>query len=1029
MITCLTTQASSLYATELSKTKRAIAKTVTKQEDRVITGKVRDYDDGSPLYGVSVKVKGRPQVGAVTNADGEFTLKVRPTDKELTLTYIGYITKDLALSAIVKYEVTLNKDSKQLDEVVIAFGTSSKSELTNSVSKISAKDIEQRPITNLGSAITGAAPGVQTTSGGGQPGDGPSIRIRGFGSVTNDGEPLYVVDGAPYEGVLSNINPDDIESITILKDASSTALYGSRAANGVVLVTTKKGGTVKGADVITVRLASALSTRALPRYDILDAYGFYPLIWETVRNTYPTDGYDPDPMGTAGRYATENVVKWIGWNPFNVPDDQVVYADGTMNPNARLLYPDDTGFTDDLSRIGLRKEGGMTYSAANQKSDQYFSLNYLDEDGYMMGSDFNRLTTRLRVNTTPTKWLKAGLNITGNFTNTNVPNTSSGLNINPFYVDMILAPIYPVYKHDPVTGAYLLDENGKRIFDKGDYKPLFTGRNVVYEATKNINNSKRNSFTVVNTLEAKITKSLKFTSNFSAYMNNYRGLTYETSEIGESVGIGKTYRLNSTQYYLNWSKLFNWSKRFGKTRVSLMAGHENYYNYWDQITGDGTSEAIPGLSLLENMIITVGKSSDRLYTTEGYLSKADISYDGKYILSGSFRRDGSSRFNEKNRWGNFWSVSAAYNISKEEFFKVGWIDELKLRGSYGIVGNDRTGNYFTSRRLYNLGFNYGYDGGAALSQVGNPDLKWERNTSTDVAVELHSFKGRFRATAEIFRKQTSNLLFDVSLPLTSGLNTVDENFGVMRNQGIELELGGMPIKTKNFIWDVSVNATKFSNKILSLPASYEKRINGLFRYETGKSIYEYFFRGFLGVNPENGSGMYTPTVDGENRRNFGNPIPDWYGGVNNVFTYKNLSLRVMTTYQIGGQMYDEDYQRLTNLGVPGRALHVDMVTRWQKPGDITTINKLIENGGSVASSRMLLKASYLNIKVAALTYNFDKKLAKRIGMSNAKAYLNGENLLITTARKGADPTRSYTGIAGYHYAPARIISLGLNLTL
>ncbi len=1005
----------------------------SQQQSRTITGNVTDADDGSIMYGVSVRVKGTA-IGAATNADGNFSLSIKPSDKVLVFSFIGYATREIPITSANKYEVMLAKNNQQLQEVVIAFGTSKRNELTNSVSTVSAKDIENRPISNLSAAIVGAAPGVQTDAGSGQPGDGPSIRIRGFTSVTNDNEPLYIVDGAPYEGVLSNINPDDIESISILKDASSTALYGARAANGVVLVTTKRGK--EGGNVITAKVSTAASTRALPRYETLDAYEYFPITWEIIKNSNADNA----------ELATKDIVKYIGWNPFNVSDDEIVYTNGQLNPNARLLYPDDTGFSDELGRIGIRTDAGLTFSGGSRGSDQYFSLNYLDEKGYVVGSDFKRLSGRLRVNTTPAKWLKVGLNISANFTTSDRANQSSGINENPFYVDLVLAPIYPVFRHDPYTGAYLLDANGNKIYDRGDYKPMFAGRNIVYETFANINNDKRNSFTAVNTIDANLIKNVKFSSNFSAYINNFRAETYDNSEMGDAYTVGKSIRTNSNQYYLNWSKLLTWSKSYNRHKVSVLVGHENYYNYWDQITGTGTGETIGELPVLDNMTSTKGASYDRLYTTQGFLSKADYSYAGKYIFSASARRDGSSRFAGKNKWGNFWALSGAYNISDEKFFNVKWVNNLKIRGSYGLVGNDRTGNYFTSKRLYNLGANYGYEGGAYLSQAGNPNLQWETNTSMDVAVEASMFKSRLNATIEVFRRKSENLLFDVALPLTSGLYTMDENFGSMKNEGIEIELEGTPIRKRNFRWNVSLNATTLRNRILSLPPSYVGLISGTKRYDVGQSIYEFWLRDWVGVNPRTGGNLYEPlnpstspvvidgvtyTSSGANAKYkyFGSSIPDVFGGITNTFSHKNLSLRVLVTYQIGGQTYDGDYQRLTNLGTYGRAFHKDMLRRWQNSGDITDVPKPVVGNTSYNSDRMLVDADYINLRTIALTYNFTKKFAKKLNFSNARAFINGENLYISSKRKGLDPTQTYTGDSNYTYAPSRIVSLGLNITL
>ncbi len=1007
---------------------------VAQQEDRTITGKITDVDDDGTLIGVSVRVKGA-KGGGFTNNDGVFSVKVKPADKTLVFSFMGYITKEVPISALIRYDVALSKDTKLLNEVVIAFGTSTKTELTNAVATVTAKDIEQRPISNIASAIVGIAPGVQTTAGSGQPGDGPDVRIRGFTSVTGDNNPLYIVDGAPYEGVLSSINPDDIESISILKDASATSLYGARAADGVILITTKRGGS-NDKNPISVRVSTALSTRGLPRYDVLDAYQYFSVAWEILKNS----------NNKSGTYATQNLADFVGWNPFNVSNDEIVYADGTLNPNIKLLYPDDTGFSDQLNRLGVRTDAGLTSSGGNAKSDYYMSINYLDDQGYVLGSDLQRFTGRLRVNSSPLKWLKVGLNISANFTKSDRANQSSGIGENPFYIDLTLAPIYPVFKHDPVTGAYLLDADGNKIYDAGDYKPLFTGRNVVYETLNNVSQQKRNSFTAANTVEARISKTLKFVSNFSIYTNNYRGEEYDNSVMGDAYTIGRNFRTNSTQYYLNWSKILTWTKRFDKHRFSVLAGHENYYNYWDQIRGRGYGETITGVTALDNFTSTRSDGYERLYTTQGFLSKFDYSYNSIYVFSASFRRDGSSRFNEANKWSNFWSVSGAYNIDREAFFKVKWIDNLKLRGSYGLVGSDKTGNYFTSKMLYTLDYDNGNEGGAFLTQTGNPNLGWETNSNADIAIEISTLKSRLNATVEVFRRQSNNLIFNTRIPVTSGLLTTTENFGSMRNQGIELLLQGTPVKTKNFTWLADFNITQFENKIVSLPPRYEGVVNGTKKYNVNHSIYDFYLRDWAMIDPSTGNNLYVPkdetvspvivdgvtytsSTDNALRRYFGSAIPDFYGSIGSTFTYKNWSLRLMGIYQIGGFTYDSDYQRLMVRGTAGRAMHIDQLKRWQNVGDIAPVARLATGTSSYNSDYYLTPGDYFNFRTASLTYILPKKVLSRIKISSAKVYVNGENLFITSPRKGMDPTQSYTGVASYGYAPSRIVSMGLNLTL
>ena len=998
------------------------------QQDRIITGKITDAEDGSPLYGVSVRVKGSV-VGTITNAEGNFSINVKGADKFIVLSYMGYVSKEVPLTALVKYDVALTKDSKQLQEVVIAFGTTTRSELTNSVTRISAKDIEQRPISNLNSAIVGASPGVQTTAGSGQPGEGPEIRIRGFGSVTGDNAPLYVLDGAPYEGVISNINAEDIDNISILKDASATSLYGARAANGVVLITTKRGSNT-GKTNITAKFTQAFSQRGLPNYETLDAYQYFPVVWEALRN---------GSSGTAAA-ATQDLKGYVGWNPFNVADDEIVLENGLMNPNAKLLYPDDVRFRQELQRLGMRSDMSVSLSGGSAKTDHYVSLNYLDENGYVIGSDFKRFSGRLRLNSTPVDWLKFGLNVFGTYTKSEQANQSSGINENPFYIDLILAPIYPVYKHDPVTGAYLLDNRGNKIFDQGDYRPLFTGRNVVYETLYNINEITRNSLNGVANVEAKFLKDFKFTSSLSVTLGNYRNNVYDNSVMGDAVGVGRTTRTNSLTTYLNFNQLLYWTKTINKHKISALLGHESYLNYYDYLSGSRRSEGISGLSVLDNMTTTTALSSyDRDYKTEGYFSKLDYSYRSKYLFSASYRRDGSSRFSPKSRWGDFWSVSAAYNIDREPFFKVKWIDVLKLRASYGEVGNDRTGSYFTYQRLFTLGYNNGTEPGAILTQGGNQNLVWESNQNADVALEFSALKNRIGGTVEVFQRQSSNLLFAVTLPLTSGLLTYNDNFGSMRNRGIEVQLNGVPIKTKSFRWNVDVNWSTIENKILSLPQSYEGRISGTKKYETGKSLYEFWLRDWDSINPETGANQYkkedgtlSGTLADAAYYYAGSAIPDFFGSVNNTFTYKNWSLQAMFIYLVGGYTFDNDYRSLLFRGgttTNGRALHVDMLKRWQNPGDITTIPRLSTTGSISDTDQWLTKSDYLNFRTVAVTYNFPKKTLARLKLTGLKAYVNGENLFITSARKGMDPTQTYTGDAEYTYAPSRIVSFGLNITL
>ncbi len=1014
---------------------KAAAPETGQQQNRVITGTVIDSEDGLPLPGVSVKIKGTTTL-AVTTTEGNFKLTVKPEDKTLVLNYLGYAAKEVAITSSNTYKITLVVQSTQLQEVAIAFGTSTKRELTNSVSQVLAKDIEQRPITNLTSALVGAAPGVQTNAGSGQPGEGPDIRVRGFGSITNDNNPLYILDGAPYEGVINNINPDDIESISILKDAASTALYGARAANGVILITTKKGK--KNSNSIGFKFTQAASTRGMPVYETVDAYDYYPLLWESLKN------------GTSGSaaQASLDLKNAVGWNPFNVADDEIVLTNGQLNPNAKLLYEDDLKFSDFLKRTGLRSDYAFTLSGGADKSDYYVSLGYLKEVGYVKASDFNRYTARIRVNAQPRKWLNAGLTLNGNFSESEQANEASGINENPFYVDTYLAPVYPVHIHNPITGEYILDGNGNKQFDSGDYRPLLTGRNIAAETLLNDNSIRRNAVIINANVDATFLKYFKFSSTFSGNLGNYRSSVIDNAIIGDAKGAGRITRTNSMTAYLNFNQLLNYNQSFGKHNVKALLGHESYISYYDYLTGSRRNQSVDseGSGVLDNYTTVTGLGSyDRQYRTEGYLSKFDYSYNRKYLASFSARTDGSSRFLPGNKWGTFWAASGAWLIDRESWFKVKWVDELKLRASYGEVGNDKIGTYF-SDALYTLGYNNGSEPGAIKTTVLS-DVIWETNLNADIALEFALFKNRVNATIEGYRRQSKNLLFDVNLPLTSPATTVNANLGSMRNEGLEVQVAGDIIRKKTFTWNMNINVSTLRNKVLVLPDQYKGRSNGTKKYEEGKSMYEFYMNDWAGINPTTGAEMWVPedkavspvylngdtlTSSSANARQYfaGSAIPDFYGSINNTFTYKNFSLQVLTLYQVGGYAYDNDYATLMNRGTLGRAMHIDALDRWQKDGDVTYVPKRITGATAVSNSdRWLTSATYVNFRNATLTYNLPKKMSQRYGMKVAKIYASGENIFISSKRKGMDPTQTYTGSPSYTYAPARILSLGINITL
>lgn len=1011
-------------------------------QTRRITGTVTA--DSLPLAGVSINVKGTT-LGTSSKQDGTYMLHVPSTAKTLQFTYVGYKTQEIEIGSGNLINLALSSEAKQLEDVVVAFGITRKRNLTNSVAQITSKDFEQRPITNLNSAIAGAAPGVQTNAGSGQPGEGPDVRIRGFGSINNGNGPLYVLDGVPYEGVINNINVEDIESISVLKDASASALYGARAANGVILITTKRGKTAR--NQINFKLSKGLTSRALPDYEKLNAFEYFPLMWETLRNSLISPTVTAE---QAAVIASATIADKVASNPFNVAQGDIVRTDGTINPAAQLLYPEDLSWNDALRQQGIRSDYSVSFSGGTARNDYYASVGYLKDQGFSLHSNFERVTGRVRVNTQPKKWLKAGFNLGANYTKTDQAIENSGINENPFYIDLIQGPIYPVHQHDSVTGAYVFDANGAKKYNVDDDRPLFAGRNVVLETEYNVNGIKRNALTANANIEATLLKGLRFTSNFGSNLNNYRSVVFDNRVAGDAVGVGRTSRVNSFSTYINVNQLLNWDRSFGPHNIKALAGHESYSFNYDYMNGARRGMIVDGTTVLDNYTTTTALGSyDRDYKTEGYLSRLEYSFSDKYVASASYRRDGSSKFHPDKRWGNFWSLGGAWNIDREAFFNVGWIDQLKLRSSYGAVGNDNLSGYFLYQALYTLGYNNGPQPGMMQASLSSPNLGWETSASVDAAVEFAVLKNRINGSVEVFQRQSDNLLFDLPLPLTAGIDNQNVNLGSMRNRGVEVQVAGDVVKSKKLTWNVNVNWTSFKNKILTLPAQYEGRVSGTKKYAVGVSLYEFWTRQWYGVDPQTGSDLYwannttlsastlvskngdtvTTSTGNARYRYSGSAIPDFFGSINNSVSYKNFSLDLLFLYQAGGKTFNNDYESLMYPGTYGRALHKDALNRWQKPGDVTAVPRRQENITPVDSDRWMVDATYLNLRSASLTYNLPNRYATRFGLQNARIYVSGENLFITSKRKGLDPTQTYTGAPSYTYAPTRVVSLGVNVTL
>lgn len=1032
-------------------------------QEKTVSGIVSD--GSGPIPGANVVVKGTSN-GVQTDFDGKYKIKAKTGDV-LVFSYMGMKDQSVTVGNSSSVNIKMQEGGEQLEEVVVqvAYGKAKKSSYTGSATQIKSEQLESRPLTNALSVLEGSTSGVQIQSSAGQPGAAPEVRIRGFSSINGSNTPLYIVDGVPYAGDISSLNSSDIESLTVLKDASSTSLYGSKAANGVIIITTKTGKSSK--DKFSLNMSTGMTSRSIKDYERVNAFDYYPLEWEAIRNSRPMANQSQ--IDAANAYASTRVPVVLVTNPFNVPANSIVGTNGKLNPNAQLLYPQDLNWEKQLERAGVRQNVDFSYQGKSEKSNYFASLGYLNEEGYIQKSGFERTTGRLNLNTSLKDWFKTGVNISGALTNSKlgtdgVENTSSFKN--PFRTIRTMGPIYPVFDHT-ANGDYIFDDNGDRVYSTTRGSGASNGRNVVYETLNDTDVVKGLALSARTFFEITFLQDFKFTTNASidkTYSN--RTYSYNTL-IGDGAPTGFIGKDDKILTGITYNQLLNYSKKVGNHNFTALLGHESFDYERNWTTGTKTGQVAPEIIEFVNYATTTGLNSyTRNYATESYFSRVGYDYDDKYIFSASLRRDGSSKFAKDNRWGNFWSFGGAWVISKENFLKEKtWINDLKLRASIGEVGNDSHTisdtndagsqinglNYYVSQNTYSLGSDNGTEGGVLIYAAGAPNLKWEVNTQKDIAVEFGLFKNRLKGSIEYYNRNTDGLIFAVPNPLSSGLDNRMENIGSMVNKGIEISLDGAIIKTNDFSWNLNINASTINNKITKLPQG--EIIDGTKKLSVGHSIYDYWLRDWYGVDPADGYALYVAdpqfvnsgdstirVVNGvnvttdQNKALYhyaGSAIPDLFGSFGNTFKYKGLQLDVVCTYQIGGQMYDTNYAVLMHTGNSyGSAFSTDILNRWQKPGDITDVPRLDVNRNtqsSAASDRWLKGSDYLSLRQINLSYKMPKEFISKLEIDNASVYVNGENLLLFTKRQGMDPTQTFNGTTQNRYIPSRVITLGLNL--
>ena len=992
----------------------------------------------------------------------------------------------------------LATDAEAIDEVmVVAYGSATKTSFTGSAGKVSGDKIELVPATNPLNTLNGTTPGLRLTSAGGQPGADATITIRGIGSINGNTDPLIVMDGMIYSGNLATIPTGDIDQITVLKDAASTALYGSRAANGVIMITTKQG---KGeTPQINVKISHGFVTREQKDYKTMTLPDYMENYWSQLYNTEVLN----DKASTAAATASEKVVTTLGYTedfyPWKgVAYNEVVGADGKYNPNAKFLYEDDVDWLGATERVGQVQDYGISATGKGKYTTYFGSINYTNTQGYMVGTGFERYSARANVSFEK-KWLKFGVNASASVSDQSGNlSTSANDRQNAYHVVLKIVPTYPIHLHF-ADGSYVTDASGDRIYDFGEGYDTFANAsgvvesipartdfsfNVVAYQNARYSHYKRNILNVKPFVEISFLKDFKLTANAAVYNSGYTSHSATPYfEYYKNTSTSATLTFSNTQTFA-FNQLLTWNHAFGDHHLDALIGHESNAFLYDYETSGKTNQIIIGDNYqFNNYSDTSSQPSgySTAYNTEGYFSRLNYDYSGRYFLSASFRRDGSSDFYRKSRWGNFWSVGGSWIVSNEEFMRgIGWLDQLKLRASFGTVGSDQLGDHWKYMALYDLKQNNTEPGYAqSMTSPGNLDLQWEVSTNWDAAVEFSAFKRRLTGSIEYFHRATSKLLMDVSLAPSTGKASYPSNDGGLLNSGWEFQLGYDLIKTRKVTWNIGANASLLRNVVTFLPIPAYTFNGNYNKIEEGHSVYEWWLYQWRGVDPATGLNYYelgdsfynedgtyidgidknadVVTVDGKyyttaivkSKEDYsGTSIPKVYGGITSDLNIGRFSFAINLYYQLGGVGYDRAYSNILQQGIIGDNKpyinrSVDAAKSWRQPGDITdfailtTSTKAVgsstyaENTTGTRSTRWLTTTNMLEINNVTMSYAFSNKVCNALNLSGLKLFASADHLYLLNARRGYYTNYSLSNYTsnGSVSKPARTITVGLNLSL
>lgn len=1039
------------------------------QNQKTVSGTITD-ESGAPLPGVNITIEGST-TGTNTDFDGEYSIDVEE-GQTLNFSSVGFEDQSIVVGDDNTIDIQLSEGTALDEVVVVGYGKTTKQSFTGSIVSKKGEELSKKNVSNIADALEGEVAGVNVINTSGQPGEEPKIRVRGFGSVNGNRDPLIVVDGVPFNGKLNSINPNDIETVNVLKDATATAIYGSRGSNGVIVVETKKGKT--GESTITASYKIGQNFRLLPEYKTIDSPEEYVALgWEGFRNRGAITG-ESNPE----EFANDNIFSASGIDPrYNIWDidnveDLIDPSTGQPKSGVSRLY-DPEDWNDYAFQSSVRSEGNLEFSGGADKTTYYASFGYLNDKGYSINSDYNRYTMRANINQGITDWLDGDLNL-GYTTSKSNQNGQSEDSNSVFWFTDNLPPIYPLF---------LRDEDGNKVddpiygghqYDYGDGRGFGALTNAVADAIYNLDRDKMHEVNASNHFTAKLFDGLTAETNLGLQyrMVNHDGLTnpFYGSAASSNGSISKTKR----EYFsYNFSQILRYNKKFDEHSIEAFAAHE--INSWERnYMGTYKNDlVIPDLPEFNNAAVqNPANSYKRAYTLESYFGQINYDYDNRYFLSGTIRRDGSSRFKKGNKWGTFGSIGAGWDIARENFIdNADWLETLKLRASYGLTGEQEGVGLYPASDLFEVN-NLNDEISLSFKEKGNPDLTWE--TSEMFTLGLDFQLGSFlEGSFDYYFKNTKDQLFERRMPTSIGYSIINVNDGTLQNSGFEFDIIGHILKGDDYFLDINLNGEFVKNKMTKMPidpTTGDPKVldaSGAFGRAEGHGIYDYYLREWAGVDSETGEAMWNRYYDTDTDETITNmeeyvsknpdaniesetttdyqdatrkfvgksAIPDVQGGINIQAGLKNFSLTVQLNYGIGGYGYDSQYADLMDDDLPGsNAMHVDMLDRWQEGGDITDVPRLsaaYDLNDNNTSTRFLTSRSYLNLNNIRLGYSIPESILDGIGigMSNMDVYVSGTNLALLSKRKGFNPTSTENGSSGrYIYNPLSTFTAGVSVT-